>query len=234
VGYEKNHRPGIHETTRPQYLGNVATGHGGPHRRWNCPYLQEAKLIGLPNPKKIRLYRSTCRSAIERRRSIRLYNDRPISQDELSVLLLADPRGETRDRTGQRRRATYHRPARGIHLRLSYWSTASKGWRLAFTVLRPSITPWLRSTSIRKLLKRFPTPASRQAHVRGSAVSFFWAAFVERMTWRYVERGYRYMLLDAGHVCQNLYLASQTVNCVASAIGSFIDDDLKPLAWTGR
>ena len=37
-----------------------------------------------------------------------------------------------------------------------------------------------------------------------SAATFIWVADVERMTWRYGERGYRYILLDAGHICQNL------------------------------
>ena len=43
----------------------------------------------------------------------------------------------------------------------------------------------------------------------------FWVAVVERMTWRYGERGYRYLHLDAGHICQNLYLAAETSNCGA-------------------
>jgi SagB-type dehydrogenase family enzyme len=36
------------------------------------------------------------------------------------------------------------------------------------------------------------------------AAVFIWAAIPERMTWRYWERGYRYIFIDAGHVCQNL------------------------------
>jgi SagB-type dehydrogenase family enzyme len=44
------------------------------------------------------------------------------------------------------------------------------------------------------------------------------------MTWRYGERGYRYILLDAGHVCQNLYLAAESIGCGACAIGAFDDD----------
>jgi SagB-type dehydrogenase family enzyme len=45
------------------------------------------------------------------------------------------------------------------------------------------------------------------------------------MTWRYQERGYRYMLLDAGHACQNLYLAAEAIGCGACALGAF-DDNL--------
>jgi SagB-type dehydrogenase family enzyme len=45
------------------------------------------------------------------------------------------------------------------------------------------------------------------------------------MVWRYSERSYRYVLLDAGHVCQNLYLAAESMQCGVCAIAAY-DDDL--------
>jgi SagB-type dehydrogenase family enzyme len=68
-----------------------------------------------------------------------------------------------------------------------------------------------------------------QHHVRGSAVTFVWVAVTERMTYRYVDRGYRYLLLDAGHVCQNLYLAAWAVNCGVCALAAFDDNELDAL-----
>lgn len=65
----------------------------------------------------------------------------------------------------------------------------------------------------------------KQAQITNSAVSFFWDAVVERMFWRYQERGYRYLHLDAGHVCQNLYLAAESINCGVCAIAAY-DDEL--------
>ena len=58
--------------------------------------------------------------------------------------------------------------------------------------------------------------------VTGSAVTFIWMAVLPRMYWRYGERGYRYLLLDAGHVCQNLYLAAEAIGCGTCAIGAFM------------
>ena len=52
-----------------------------------------------------------------------------------------------------------------------------------------------------------------QPHILESAVTFLWIAVPGRMTWRYSERGYRYLHLDAGHVCQNLYLAASGIGC---------------------
>jgi len=48
---------------------------------------------------------------------------------------------------------------------------------------------------------------------------------VERIYWRYVERGYRYLHLDAGHVCQNLALGAEQLGCGICPIAAF-DDEL--------
>ena len=37
------------------------------------------------------------------------------------------------------------------------------------------------------------------------------------------------MHLDAGHVCQNLYLAAQSIDCGVCASGAFDDDELNKL-----
>lgn len=59
-----------------------------------------------------------------------------------------------------------------------------------------------------------------------NAVTFMWDAVVERMTYRFGARAYRYLFLDAGHVCQNLYLAAQTVKIGVCGIGEFYEDRL--------
>jgi SagB-type dehydrogenase family enzyme len=56
------------------------------------------------------------------------------------------------------------------------------------------------------------------------AAAFIWTAVPYRMAWRYGQRAYRYLHLDAGHVCQNLYLAAEAIGCGACAIAAFHDD----------
>lgn len=58
-----------------------------------------------------------------------------------------------------------------------------------------------------------------------SAVTFIWAADMRRSEYKFSERACRYVMLDAGHICQNLYLAAQTINYGCCAIGHF-DDEL--------
>jgi len=53
------------------------------------------------------------------------------------------------------------------------------------------------------------------------AVTFFYTAVPYRSEWRYSVRSHRVMLLDAGHVMQNLYLSSGAVGCGTCAIAAF-------------
>ena len=71
--------------------------------------------------------------------------------------------------------------------------------------------------------------ASASSLSSGSGVVFLWTAVPYRMTWRYGERGYRDLHLDAGHVCQNLYLAAEAVGCGVCAIAAFDDDVMNDL-----
>ena len=59
--------------------------------------------------------------------------------------------------------------------------------------------------------------------VRASAVTLVWTAARERLTYDFGRRGYRYAFLDAGHACQNLYLAAQTIKLGVCALGAFDD-----------
>ena len=68
-----------------------------------------------------------------------------------------------------------------------------------------------------------------QGMIVHSAVTFVWTAVPYRMTWRYGQRGYRYLHLDAGHACQNLYLAAEALGAGACAIAAFDDERMSAL-----
>ena len=63
-----------------------------------------------------------------------------------------------------------------------------------------------------------------QAMVAKAQVTFIWSAMVERSKWKYRQRAYRYIYLDAGHICENLYLAAEAVGLGACAIGALFDE----------
>ncbi|WP_437303733.1 SagB/ThcOx family dehydrogenase [Sorangium sp. So ce388] len=47
-----------------------------------------------------------------------------------------------------------------------------------------------------------------------------------RTMWKYGQRGYRFLWLDAGHLGQNLYLVATAMGLGPVAIGGFYDDEL--------
>ena len=63
-----------------------------------------------------------------------------------------------------------------------------------------------------------------QTIVRDAQVTFIWSAVIERSRWKYRQRAYRYIYLDAGHIAQNLYLAAEALGLGACAIGALFDD----------
>ncbi len=64
-----------------------------------------------------------------------------------------------------------------------------------------------------------------QSFAGRSAAVFFWTTIPERMEWRYAEAAHKVIALDAGHVCQNLYLAGEAAGCGICAIAAY-DQDL--------
>jgi SagB-type dehydrogenase family enzyme len=55
------------------------------------------------------------------------------------------------------------------------------------------------------------------------------SAVFQRMIDKYGERGYRYILIEAGHLGQNLYLTSTALNLACCGVGGFHDDNLNRL-----
>lgn len=59
-----------------------------------------------------------------------------------------------------------------------------------------------------------------------SAINFVWTAIIGRSQWKYLQRCYRYIYLDAGHIGQNFYLIAQALGMGACTIGALYDDEL--------
>ncbi len=55
----------------------------------------------------------------------------------------------------------------------------------------------------------------------GAPVLFYWTAVPYRSEWRYGNVSYKLIALDAGHVCQNLYLACEAIGAGTCAIGAY-------------
>jgi len=61
-----------------------------------------------------------------------------------------------------------------------------------------------------------------------AAVILITAVF-QRTTFKYGERGYRFALIEAGHVAQNIDLVAGALHLPAANLGGFFDRELEAL-----
>jgi SagB-type dehydrogenase family enzyme len=68
-----------------------------------------------------------------------------------------------------------------------------------------------------------------QPYLSDAAAVLVLTAVVERSLWKYEDRGYRYVLLEAGHVAQNLNLCATALGLGCLNLGGFLDEDVAAL-----
>jgi SagB-type dehydrogenase family enzyme len=68
-----------------------------------------------------------------------------------------------------------------------------------------------------------------QRFIINSAVVFVWATVPYRMEWRYMQAAHRVLLIDAGHVCQNLYLACEAIGAGTCAVAAYDQEAMDKL-----
>ena len=195
-----------------------------PQPPYEIPVEEGKPLIELPDPETIDFGGYDLRQAIEERRSLRRYTDESLTLEELSYLLWLTQGVKKVDEK-----------------RHVVWRTApSAGCRHPFETylsinrvdgLEPGLYRYVATehklVALRiddKFNDKLTEACAGQRQVDTSAVTFIWAAVPYRTVWRYSERSYRYLYLDAGHVCQNLHLAAESLNCGICAIGAYDDD----------
>ena len=182
-------------------------------------------LINLPAPQEINLPDKMLRKVIEQRKTIRAYRETPIRMEELSYLLWCTQGVKS---VNEKNFTTRTVPAAGARHALETYLLVNRVESLKTGLYQfAAINHALRPVRFdEKIAEQAMLACQNQKQVLTSAVTFFWVAAIERLSWRYMARGYRYVLLDAGHVCQNLYLAAESLDCGVCAIAAFADEAL--------
>jgi SagB-type dehydrogenase family enzyme len=190
------------------------------------PCNPDAIRINLPNPAELDSLRQIdLKTAIARRESCRNYSKAPLAIEELSFLLWA---------------------TQGIRLSLdrghALRTVPSAGCRHAFETylavfrvngLEKGIYRYLPlehqlqfEREVDNLEYRISKASLGQYFAGESAVTFIWTVIPYRMEWRYGLASYKVIALDAGHVCQNLYLASEALDAGTCAIAAYDQDEM--------
>jgi SagB-type dehydrogenase family enzyme len=60
-------------------------------------------------------------------------------------------------------------------------------------------------------------------------VVFIWTAIFQRSKWKYKQRAYRYIFLDAGHIAAHLSLAATDIDLGTCQIAAFYDEEINSL-----
>ncbi len=163
-------------------------------------------------------------NVIAARRSRREYISGTLTLEELSVLLHA-AQGITEPRWGFRAA-----PSAGalypIETYVVVHSVVGLEMGLYHYVVADHALEQVRPGDLRAELVR----AGIGQDMLGTAqVCFILTAVFGRTRWRYRERAYRYILLEAGHIGQNLYLAATGLGLGTCAVGAFLDDAVNRL-----
>jgi SagB-type dehydrogenase family enzyme len=159
-------------------------------------------------------------SAIEGRRSHRRFLDAPLTLEEVSFLLWA-----TQGIRQKANAATAFRnvPSAGCRHALETYLGV-----LNVTGLAPGLYRYLPVEHQLLTISREPGLAGRlaeaalgQVFLANAPVTFVWTTIPYRMEWRYDSAAHKVIALDAGHVCQNLYLASAAIGCGTCAVAAY-------------
>ena len=162
--------------------------------------------------------------AIEQRRSIRSYSRVPMTPAELSRLLhRAD--GITDPSTGFRAA-----PSAGALYPLEIHAFANNVEGVPRGIYRYDVRGHsLERVAAGDFRPRLLAAAIGQSVVVDAAVVLVLSAVFERTRQKYRERSYRYILMECGHVAQNVYLAATSMGLGACVVGAFLDDALNGL-----
>lgn len=216
------------ENTKYRNLSPSAQQRGVPQPPLETENDADQEAIRLPDPDFESKKSFGLVQAINERKSIRKYNGEGLTTEELSFLLWCT-QGVKSFVPGH---ATFRTvPSAGARHAFDTYLLVNRVADLPQGLYRfQAIDHHLFSVCPDNALSsRIVKGALGQEMIGSAAVCFIWVAITERMKWRYSERGYRYLFLDAGHVCQNLYLSAQAIHAGVCAIAAFDDDQMNDI-----
>lgn len=183
----------------------------------------EAKLFRLPSPA---TQTSSMDEALRNRRSVRRFAPGPMALADLSFLLWAatgirESRGGHSFRTAPSAGALYP-----IETYVAVNSVEGLPQGLYHYNVRAHALEQLRAGPIGDEVSR---AALDQDMCAEAPVVLIHSAVFERTVWKYGQRGYRYVYLDAGHVSAQMSLAAASMGLGSCQIAAIYDDEMNRL-----
>jgi SagB-type dehydrogenase family enzyme len=181
----------------------------------------DSKKIQLPPPEQAKIM--SVDEALRRRRSIRAFSDKPLTMEQLSYLLWASTGIQRREGGCKFRTA----PSAGALYAIETYVIANKVRDLETALYHYSIKSHLLEELERgEFSHSIARAALGQEMFLGAAAIFVWTTIFNRSKWKYRQRAYRYIYLEAGHIAQNLALTATSLNLGSCQVGAFYDDEV--------
>lgn len=216
----KEYRKFLKDTIRQEIdFSTSQQNRGFPMPPLQKPTQQGQKLIQLPPPKKDILKNNDLYDVLVSRVSHRRYKRNSLTLEELSWLLMACQGAINPDSPPVRRVV----PSSGNRHPFETYLAIRKVGDLKQGIYRylPLNHAIVLERESQKLEDELMLATLGQKFVGKAPVCFLWTAIPERMEWRFKEASVKVIAVEAGHVCQNLYLAAGSINCGACAVGSY-------------
>ena len=216
VVYHEWSKPGVLEV-----LGTVANWGQQPPLYKEYPH---ATQITLPAPGTDEGL--STEEAIRHRRSTRNYSGQPMTLQELSRLLFYVG-GINGERWSHRLRSA---PSSGALYPIEVYPVVHQVEGLSPGVYHYGVQNHsLAQLQVGDLRAEVVRQGVMQEFLGQANVVFFFTVIFQRMRWKYRDRTYRYGLIEAGHLGQNLYLAATSMGLGACAIGAFMDNQVNAM-----
>jgi SagB-type dehydrogenase family enzyme len=218
----ETHRAFLKDTIRQEVDFSLTDQNRGiPAPPVEKPYDPDAQRIDLPKTGFMEVAdRTSLATAIEERRSCRTFSDAPISLEELSFLLWATQGIRLRLDAGHALRTV---PSAGCRHAFETYLSVHRVTGLETGIYRylPLEHQLLFAFAPKNLERNITRAALGQPFAGDAAVTFVWTVIPYRMEWRYGLAAHKVIALDAGHVCQNLYLACEAIRAGTCAIAAY-------------
>jgi SagB-type dehydrogenase family enzyme len=193
------------------------------------PFPKDAKRVDLVPPGRWKQIGGVdLESAIRHRKSRRSFKRLPLALEELSFLLWATQGVREEIDQGTALRTV---PSAGARHALETYVCVFNvdGLAPAFYRYLPLEHQLVLEFHEDRAAEKLAEATFGQSFTARSAVTFIWTTIPQRMEWRYGLASHKVIAIDAGHVCQNLYLACEAIGAGTCAVGAYHQELLDQL-----
>jgi SagB-type dehydrogenase family enzyme len=163
---------------------------------------------------------------LKKRRSMRSFSPQPLSLDILSFLLWAST-GVQRKEQGYEFRTV---PSAGALYPIETYLIVNNVEDLEKALYHYNIQAHaLEKLKAGDFAEKMAQAALEQKMCIKAPVVLVWTAVFARSKWKYAQRAYRYVYLEAGHIGQNLAVTATGIGLGSCQIGAFFDDEINQI-----